>query len=114
MSRGWLREEGPWRFVFSSHDLYFSINLFFHQESLDSLVLRAENDWRTRIFPPYTKVLTCSSLLSISPSYLPSFPKGCTFYQVMMTAKVFCERDYVSYDYLLYNVFDNDHEKLNK
>ena len=28
--------------------------------------------------------------------------------------KVFCEQEYVSYDYLLYNVYDSDHEKLNK
>uniref|UniRef100_A0A7S4P080 Mitochondrial escape protein 2 n=1 Tax=Paramoeba aestuarina TaxID=180227 RepID=A0A7S4P080_9EUKA len=64
------------------------------EASLESLVLRAENDWRTRILPPYTK--------------------GCTYYQVMMTAKELCQQEYVSYDDLLYNVYDNDPDKLNK
>jgi len=64
------------------------------EDTLSALLLRAIQDWRNRVLPP--------------------FAKHCSYYELMMIVKELCTKDYLSYDQLLYNVFEGDSSKLAK
>mmetsp|Transcript_32112 Transcript_32112/g.89908 ORF Transcript_32112/g.89908 Transcript_32112/m.89908 type:complete len:856 (-) Transcript_32112:367-2934(-) len=57
-------------------------------------------------------ILLGRSVLAWRSSTLPPYTTQCTYRQLMAVVMALCESNFVSYDYILYDIFDGDKEKV--